>query len=145
MVTEHKGILVFVYQHPSLTGHDPTNGGISAKAKALVVVGTKRQGQDGWTPLDSYSQVHIASEDAPAAVLVQSRVAGFGPHLEPLDWVENGVPQGHVGPMMGGNYAATADDRFAQLGLKFTGARLDGVPIHDRMETEAMYRVLSMD
>lgn len=145
-MTQPKGIILHVYR--AADGGDCTSGGISSKVDSFVLVGTKMQGQKDWTPLDRNSQVHEPTVVTPAVVLVESRAKGplFGPHLEPLEWVENGVPEGYVGPMAGGNYAGTADSRFNVLGQTvFKGTRLDAVSIHDRIETTEMYRHLSSD
>jgi len=48
------------------------------------------------------------------------------------------VPEGHVGPMMGGDYLATSDSRLGRA----AGHR-GAVPLHDRFETPAMHALLS--
>lgn len=100
---------------------DCTNGGISSKARSLVVVNV-----DGpFSP----------SPDAPAAFLVR----GLGPKgtVRIVPAISDGmkwVPSTDW-TMMGGNYAGTSDGRFGRaveelLGHAFYGA----VAIHDRIE-----------
>lgn len=138
-----KGLRLTVYR---AAGRYPdcSNGGVSAKADVLTVVGRLVDGKV--EPLPEGSRVFSPSEDAPAVVLVPSRVPGYSatPHLIPLEFVE-GLPPGTVGPMDGGNYAGSSDSRFAELGkFFFPLLRLGAVAIHDRVETYAQYRALSV-
>ena len=135
-----KGLSLNVYR---VNGRDCTNGGISAKADRLVVVGIFIDGEV--QPLPRDCQVFEADELAPAVVLVPSRAPGYDacPHLVPLEFVD-GLPAGHVGPMAGGNYAGTSDSRWGELGKKFgQNLALDVVRIHDRSESYALYQALS--
>lgn len=133
-----KGLSVSVYRSAGIG--DCTNGGISSGADKLILVGVIRGGE--FEPLPRGSQVFEPRPDAPAVVLVESRLpAKYGPHLEPY---EPG-PASHVGPMFGGNYAASSDSRWSELGDLFGHGRLDGVPIHDRYESPELYRQLSGD
>ena len=143
-MTEHKGLLVHVYRS-ALGGPDTTNGGVSAQHDGLTVVGFQRHDDAHWRPLEHQCQIFTPTELAPAAILVESRIPHlYGPHLVPLDLIEN-PPEGHVGPMMGGNYAGSSDSRWGMLGSMFKGLRLDVVPIHDRVESQALYNALSSD
>lgn len=139
---ERKGLIVHVYRTP---GGDFTNGGVSGKCDALTVVGFKRKDDASWRPLEHSCQVFTPNEHAPAAILVESAVPLlYGPHLVPLELIES-LPEGHVGPMMGGNYAGSSDSRWGMLGSMFPGLRLDVVPVHDRVESQALYNALSSD
>lgn len=132
-----KGLTLHVYR--SKLG-DFTNGGISSGADKLILVGLIRGGQ--FEPLPEHSQVFAPGPDAPAVVLVESRLpAKYGPHLEPFMTDDSG----DVGPMSGGNYAASSDSRWSELGDLFGHGRLGAVPIHDRYESPELYRQLSGD
>lgn len=80
------------------------------------------------TPLPKVSRVFEPSVDAPAFVLVKR--GRLGNILVPF-----AAPEGLVGPMMGGAYAATSDSRWSDLIDGHYGA----VAIHDRYETAALY------
>ena len=102
------GLIVNVYK----CGVDCTNGGISSGVDALTLINVP--GPFNPTP------------NAPAAMLAPGFFAGTL-RIVPADAPGRG--------MMGGNYAATSDSRFAQacrdlLGGEFYGA----VAIHDRFE-----------
>lgn len=102
---------------------DCTNGGASAKVKTITIVNI-----DG--PFE-------AGPESPAFRL-ESHVRGCL-RLVPVD-----APKGMIGPMMGGNYAATSDGRFGAACAKLLGHTFYGaVPIHDRYETREEYDVLS--
>ena len=104
---------------------DCTNGGVSAANERLALYSS---GTDTPKP-----------EHAANAVYVDRNAFG-DPIIVPLA----GGPAGSVGPMMGGNYAATSDSRLSELVEKVTGRRFYGaLPIHDRYETVAQYRALS--
>lgn len=136
-----KGLRLNVWRDAS--GMDCTNGGITAKADRLTVVGILIDGEV--QPLPADSQVFPADELAPAVVLVPSRAPGYDatPHLIPLEFADS-LPSGHVGPMSGGNYAGTSDSRWAELGRKFgKHLALDVVRVHDRTESYSLYRSLS--
>ncbi len=104
---------------------DWTNGGVSAHHDRLTVVNVTGPFEPNY--------------DAPAVALVDGPRGSK--HLAPVifdgtHWQEV-RPQGHVGPMHGGNYA-TGDSRLSDA-LGFYGA----VAIHDRFETVAEYEALS--
>jgi hypothetical protein len=54
------------------------------------------------------------------------------PVLVPFD---PDLPSGAIGPMFGGNYAATSDSRFRDATAPYYGA----LPIFDRYETAEQY------
>lgn len=141
-----KGLRLTVYRAAHAV--DTTNGGITATADHVTVVGIKRNGQ--LRRLPARAQVFPAEPGhAPAVVLVESALpAMYGPHLEPLVW-----PYDRVGPMAGGNFAASSDSRWADLGKEFASEaqkraglmpRLDVVAVHDRFETQSQYDALSI-
>lgn len=137
-----KGLRLSVYRPADLGYGDLTNGGVSGKADTVTVVGRLEDGKV--VPLPKECQVFSADEDAPAVILVESRIALSDPtpHLIPLDLAE-GTPPDTVGPMAGGNYAGTSDGRWAALGKLYGHLRLDVVAIHDRVETYRDYLSLS--
>lgn len=133
-----KGLLLSVYRSPRIG--DCTNGGISSGADQVVVVGLIRGGQ--FEPLPRRSQVFEPGDDAPAVVLVESRLPKqYGPHLEPAGERAPGM----VGPMSGGHYAGSSDSRWSELGDLFGHSRLGLVSIHDRFESSEQYARLSSD
>lgn len=133
-----KGLILSVYR--SDLG-DCTNGGITGKVSRVVVVGRLVDGKV--EPLPRECRVFTPDDHAPAVVLVPSHAPGYDPtpHLIPLAFVDS-LPDGHVGPMAGGNYAGTCDSRWGELG-KFYGVRLDLVAVHDRTESYSDYLALS--
>jgi hypothetical protein len=109
------GMIVYVYRDAD--GSDCTAGGISSKFNKLTIINV-----DG--PFDP-------TPDAPAVVLEN------GP-LNSMRIVPVFKPEGAVGPMFGGNYAASSDSRVRDA-IGFYGA----VAIHDRFESPEMYNLLS--
>jgi hypothetical protein len=137
-----KGLRLSVYR--AVDFPDCTNGGISGTHARVTVVGRLVDGVV--MPLPLGCCVFEADDDAPAVVLVESHCPRYDPtpHLIPLEFVD-GTPVGSVGPMSGGNYAGTTDSRWSELGKLYEGVRhLDAVAIHDRIETAAQYRALSV-
>ena len=68
---------------------------------------------------------------------------GGHPLLIPMNPIADGAGP-MVGPMMGGNYAASPDTRFYELIRLATGRDFYGaVAIHDRYETPEQYDLLS--
>jgi hypothetical protein len=117
------GLIVKVYR----SKHDATNGGLSSKYDDICIVNI-----DG--PFKP-------SEDAAAFVLLEGPLGD--PTLYPVLEVGDGAyqqakPQGFVGPMFGGNYAASSDGRFRDA-VGFYGA----VPIHDRFDSPQLAERLS--
>jgi len=110
------GLRVSIYRD-SGSDYDCTNGGISSKFTELTLVNVPG-------PFDP-------TPDAPAAILeaVDKGSARIVPVFQ---------PEGTLGPMFGGNYAASSDSRFRKAAGIY-GA----VAIHDRFETWEMYEMLS--
>jgi hypothetical protein len=120
------GLHVSVYRNAELRG-DFTNGGISSSADHLTVV--------------NVSGPFEPSDDAPAVALIDGALGTkiLVPVLQDSKGKWQRVrAQGHVGPMAGGNYAASSDSRFGEA-VGFYGA----VSIHDRFETMEQYALLS--
>jgi hypothetical protein len=121
---------------------DCTNGGISSHFNTLLLFPAETQ------------IAEIDPRQRPCAVRINVRIIG-GPvySIEPVDRRH----QLAVGPMMGGNYAATSDSRFASEARRVAVAELikNGWPdprpdrfygamaVHDRFETQAQYDALS--
>lgn len=110
------GMTVDVFR--ALSG-DFSNNGVSARHDRLVVVNVEGPAEP--------------DDDRPAMYLEQGPGNG-GWVLVPVAPREPGL----LGPMFGGNYAATSDGRWRRA-VGHTGA----VPIHDRYETPDQYRSLS--
>ncbi len=103
---------------------DCTNKGISSRYKELLLVCPQ-------------GHVTIDDENPPESAVQLVTRALFGDkifHIEPL----KSPAKGHVGWIMGGNFAYSCDSRFGRM-IPFYGA----VPIHDRQETVEYYN--SMD
>ena len=110
------GMLVSVYRDGS---GDCTNGGLSSNAQQICVVNIEG-------PFEP-------DADCPAFELIRR---GAMPVLVPY----NGSSvlssrAGCVGPMFGGNYAASSDSRFRDATAPYYGA----LPIFDRYETAEQY------
>ncbi|ARQ95519.1 hypothetical protein I5G81_gp80 [Mycobacterium phage Shandong1] len=117
---------------------DCTNGGVTAAADHVTVVGYVKPGTVGEPnhkrevlPLPRQSQVFPAREDAPAVVMIESNLRGALPHLVPLDAFLAGKWTMH-----GGNHAGGSDSRFGSLIEDvFGGPRcVSLLPVHDRIE-----------
>lgn len=105
-----------------------TNDGVSGYADRLCLVNVDGPFEPG--------------VDAPAAIL-ESHMPGIL-RIVPAGLGCNGyVPVRHsvrIGPMMGGNYAATSDSRFGDACFRIIGHRFYGaVAIHDRWESQEQY------
>ncbi|AFN37770.1 hypothetical protein FGG44_gp82 [Mycobacterium phage MacnCheese] len=116
---------------------DCTNGGVSAAASHLTLVGYVKPGTIGERnserevlPLPKGSQVFKASAEAPAVVMVESNLRGALPHLVPLDAFLAGKWTMHGGNLSGG------DSRFGELIERtFGGPKcVSTLPVHDRIE-----------
>jgi len=121
------GLIVDIYRTAALG--DCTGGGISASHDQLTLV--------------NVSGPFEPTPDRPAALLVDGNLRGTK-RIVPAVWDEDAswwtmlrLPD-QVGPMMGGNYAATSDSRFRNAADLY-GA----VAIHDRYETPEQYARLS--
>ncbi|AEK09889.1 hypothetical protein FGG30_gp079 [Mycobacterium phage Pixie] len=110
---------------------DCTNGGVSAAADHLTLVGWVKPGEKHVRALWPESQVFPVREDAPAVVMVESNLHGALPHLVPLDAFLAGKWTMHGGNLAGG------DSRFG--GLIERGYRgpkcVATLPVHDRIES----------
>lgn len=120
------GLRVSVYRDAS--GADTTNGGISSEVERLTVVNVEG-------PFEP-------NADAPPVMLVKAGRNGDYPVLfraerRDGDWIVR-TRSSVVGPMFGGNYAASSDSRFSRA-VGHYGA----VPIHDRFESPELNEVLS--
>ena len=95
-------------------GYDCTNGGVSSKADAALVIGA------------GIPEIFEAG-DMPVLILAMGNMPGCA-KLIPAEG-----PDRH--PMFGGNYGACSDSRFCQAVEIIVGGRFYGaVPIHDRFE-----------
>ena len=107
---------------------DCTNGGASATADSFTIINI--DGPSNPTPT------------APAAVLKEGNLAGTAIIVPVHDPAGTGKP-GHVGPMMGGNYAASCDSRFRQAVEAITESRFYGaIAVHDRYERTKEHHIL---
>ena len=88
-----KGLRLTVYRAAG-SYPDCSNGGVSSKADVLTVVGRLVDGVV--IPLPKGCCVFSPSDEAPAVVLVESRIARFDPtpHLIPLESVRSRWPDG---------------------------------------------------
>lgn len=128
------GLLVTVLRRAD--GADCTAGGVSSQTPTLCVVNVPGP---------------FSPSERAAAVLLA--VNGLGnPILVPAVWSDTGAdadwvplrPAGYVGPMAGGNYAESSDDRFTKAVRELGGHPFYGaLSVHDRFETPAEYRSLS--
>lgn len=133
-----KGLSLHVYRNAL---GDATNGGISADNDVLMLVGYQ-MGQGTISPLPKSSRV-FEPEDLDNAVIL--RIGPFGPSLVPLKIAQEGHAPGFVGPMMGGNYATSSDSRLSDLLRTLDQPPYAPIPVHDRMESAALYAALSSD
>ena len=105
---------------------DCTNGGVTSKYERLLLLCN-----EGFVDVDLDNPpeelVRVVSRDLFGKVVY---------HIEPFA----SVKKGNIGWMMGGNYAATSDSRFADM----VGGIYGAIPVHDRQETQDLYDLLSM-
>lgn len=116
-------------------GRSFSNGGLSERVDRVTLVNV-----DG--PFEP-------TDDAPAAMLVAGNLAGCA-KVVAAEWLD---VEGHskgggwiekrgagAGPMMGGCYVETSDERFREAVRALTGeARGGPVALHDRYETVKQY------
>lgn len=121
------GLYVDVYRHP---GFDSTGNGVSARHDRLFVVNVDGPPHDP-ERLDG-NTVALIDGHRPGDKIIVPVINCAEPGEEP-EW-QAVSPDGHVGPMNGGNFAAASDGRWCRA-VGFYGA----VPIHDRYETTAEY------
>jgi hypothetical protein len=116
-----KGLIVDVLReapNPLFPNADTTNGGVSRKYNSFVLVG------------EGVPEVFEERKDLPALKLVKRNFGGrIYLHAEPFE-----KPEGHVGPMSGGNFVYSCDSRFPND---------YPISIHDRFETPEVYDMLS--
>lgn len=135
--TAVKGLTLHVYRDASAES-DHTNGGITATAARLTVVGLTVQDLGGAvTPIPDW-RVSPPTEDAPPVVAVIQRRwpgTGYTVYLAPVE-IDNGIIRYSSGRMymFGGNFAATHDSRFSDALAAQLGYRPDAVRVHDRTE-----------
>lgn len=112
-----KGFTVSIYKFPL---GDCTNGGLSGgTTKNITIVG------------DAAPAMYEPDKDAPGFKVVTKHYSfGSHTHLEPLD----PPPDGHIGWMMGGNFAHTSDSRWKDI-----AGHAYPLPIHDRSESKKQY------
>lgn len=130
------GLLVQIYRSADLG--DCTAGGISSKARGLVVVNCPGVHE----PSDQYPAALLTRPEHPILVPAEPAVRADGE----LAWVPT-RRQNMVGPMHGGNLADSGDARWKRFLREYHGGPvlLTAVPIHDRFETPEQYRRLSSD
>jgi hypothetical protein len=107
------GILVHVLVPRGMA--DCTNGGVSSRYKAFVLIG---EGIDGYTE---------PTDDTPALRLVRRTIGRRqADYCVPTTDLRADYPTTYAGPMMGGNFVYTSDSRMP-------GHR--PLPVHDRFDT----------
>ncbi|QSE72256.1 MULTISPECIES: hypothetical protein [Rhodococcus] len=143
------GLLLDVYR--AHHNGDCTNGGISAAADTLLLVGVlderrARTGRitslpSGCTPHGARSHVGGREQISPTvAVRIRRHAFIEGSHaaLVGVEWNADRrryelTEAGRV-VMFGGNYAGTSDSRLGELSERYLGHRSMILPIHDRTE-----------
>lgn len=111
------GMLVSVYR--AAGRGDCTNSGASSSADFLCVVNVEGPYEPS-ADMPGFELVHRG--DMPVLV----------PYMVPYNGISNTK---RVGPMFGGNYAASSDSRFREATAPFYGA----LPIFDRYESAEEY------
>jgi hypothetical protein len=110
-----KGMILSVYRDADRS--DCTNNGISGKVARVTLCGP------------GIPEIFEAKPDAPEFRLVVrwEGTKNEYKHIEPVE-----QPKGAIGPMAGGNFAASCDSRVRDICAY-------PLPIHDRFETAAQY------
>jgi hypothetical protein len=117
---------------------DFTRGGVSSRYDSGVVVNIPGPVSGA---VDGLATLYLTTGGMDNPVLVPVRYEADAP--VPDGWIVD-RPEGAVGPMMGGNFAATSDSRFFEAVERLCGYRYVGaLPVHDRFETPAQYEQLS--
>ena len=122
-----------IYKHIPYVrmGYDPTNGGISSRLDEFYVFPAEATDDEvrEWCEKRGVKIEDVAR--------LNKRMLWGEKHyyIEPVV-----QPEDKIGPMFGGNYAATSNGIFARL-LGETTTRV--LPIFDRFETEEEYEMLS--
>lgn len=133
-MTHPKGLILNVYRS---AGRDCTLNGITSDHDTVVLVGiidttggAEAHRSPTVIPLPAHAQVFEARDDRPAVYLVIRQMGRERlVHLVPAEDNPHDCLWKY---MAGGNYAATSDSRFHQLG-GFYGA----IAVHDRNEYQA--------
>lgn len=109
---------------------DCTNGGITAEATHVILIDDRiPESEQRYEPSDRSPGVRLTRTTRDYQVLV------------PIDpWIPTGGRT--VGPMAGGSYAV-GDYGNSEVWKRLTGGQ-GALPVHDRFETEAQYRALSI-
>lgn len=132
------GGLILSVLRPAESG-DCTNGGITAQANRVTLVGTA-EATDVVFPIADSSRCVEPNKTRPAVALeIRKRFLGTGKvgSLVPVQWdaeVERYV-RAHSWSMAGGNYASTSDSRFGDLVETVLGFRAPALAVHDRIES----------
>lgn len=133
-----KGLTLYVYRDASAE-MDHTNGGITATATRLTLVGISAEelGNEIARPRDW--QILTPTKDAPPVVAVVKRRwnrTGLYAFLVPAEIQNNNIPQPPAGRFMfGGNFAATSDSRLPSVLADYLdNDRPDILRVHDRTE-----------
>jgi len=141
-----RGLILSVYRPADLP--DCTNGGLTSQHDRIIVVGTRRHSDEEWQPFGEELHLPDWGQDLPQFILVESAVPGvYEPNLVPVEYIEKGSnTKEYAGPMFGGNFAGTSDSRWTELSRTVFGhSQQQVVPVHDRVESWAMYNALSSD
>ena len=117
-----KAMALPIYVYCQADGSDCTNDGISSRFDRLLCLCD-----------EGFVEVDLDNPPANLVKVVYREMFGGIYHIEPYAKPE------HIGWMMGGNYAATSDSRFADM----VGGIYGAIPIHDRQETQEQYDILS--
>ena len=130
-----KAMALPIYVYRQADGCDCTNGGISAEYDRLLCLCDA-----GFIEVDldhpPKELVKIVSRTLPRLW----DFSGDGDYESTVYHIEPYAKPEHVGWMMGGNYAASSDSRFADM----VGGIYGAIPVHDRQETQELYDRLSM-
>jgi len=115
-----KGTLVFVLRGVN----DCTNSGITSHFNQFILTG------------EGIPELFEPSTDTPELRLVKRNIGGIYYHAEPVARPKdaNGKPMGWVGPMAGGNYVTTSDNR---MPVRYP------ISVHDRFEPPELNDLMS--
>ncbi|NKY53887.1 hypothetical protein [Nocardia vermiculata] len=133
-----KGLTLHVYRNAAAE-MDHTNGGITATATRVTLVGISVEDLGGEVTRLPDWQVSTPTEDAPPVVAVVNRrwngTARYA-FLAPAEIRDNEIQRPPAGRyMFGGNYAATHDSRFRNaLSYYLNNEGPDVLRVHDRTE-----------
>ncbi|NKY89873.1 hypothetical protein [Nocardia veterana] len=130
-----KGLTLHVFRDTALS--DCTNGGITARAQRVTLVGLCDFEFGGEPTRLPEWQLTPPSEDAPAVVAVV--LDHFGGErnafLVPVEIRDNELQRPHLYRLShGGNFAGVSDSRFGSTLYRYLGYRPDVLRVHDRTE-----------